>query len=80
MKTTKKFVTRYDELRDGERWAEFSEILAAYQANRIECPACCSQKVSDNGGRGLRSLSFCCLEADCGEQFDADSIAITSSR
>lgn len=48
------------------------EILAAYQADKIECPSCGSKRLDDNGARTLSTMSFCCGE--CGEQFDADAI------
>ena len=46
--------------------------LQAAKEGRVECPACCSTKVMDNGERTTASLSFCCEV--CGEHFDCAAL------
>jgi len=63
----------YREPDDGEvKWLQLAEVLAAYQAGRIECPMCASHALEDNGFRTRSTMSFCCTA--CGEQFDAQDI------
>lgn len=54
-----------------------SDLLRAAREERIECPQCgtCTP-LSTNGGSSKATLSFCCDV--CGEQFDADSLAVKS--
>ncbi len=48
------------------------EVLALYRDNRIACLGCGNtEHLSDNGGKTLQSLSFCC---SCGEQFEAEAV------
>lgn len=54
-----------------------ADLLKAAREERIECPQCgtCTP-LSTNGCTSKSTLSFCCDV--CGEQFDADSLAVKS--